>query len=178
MVHVGWPMSWLITVDYREGILWLSFYPESQSGGSFTLLPLEQVRMFLLSAKRSKEPPPPTTTTTTTKLHVIKTTMIYWMIVLLFYVLVKNFSFIWRCHYCWCRTAKFRPSLGTFGLWGGRDLSCATPAVTRDLGFCGLIPRTVPPLNCLIWQARVLRTYSNWGPHEYNTKFELDKMKC
>jgi hypothetical protein len=38
---------------------------------------------------------------------------------------------------CW-------PMLGTHGLWAGRDLYRATPAVTRDLGFSGLIRRTAP----------------------------------
>jgi hypothetical protein len=38
---------------------------------------------------------------------------------------------------------KFRPMLGAQGLWAGRDLYHA-PAVTRDLGFSGLIRRTVP----------------------------------
>jgi hypothetical protein len=32
--------------------------------------------------------------------------------------------------------------LGAQGLWAGRDLYRATPAVTRDLGFSGLIRRT------------------------------------
>ena len=40
--------------------------------------------------------------------------------------------------------AKFRPMLGAQGLWAGRDLYGATPAVTRDLGFSGLIRRTAP----------------------------------
>jgi hypothetical protein len=39
---------------------------------------------------------------------------------------------------------KFRPMLGSQGLWAGRDLYRATPAVTRDLGFTGLIQRTAP----------------------------------
>jgi hypothetical protein len=39
---------------------------------------------------------------------------------------------------------KFRPMLGAQGLWAGRDLYRATPAVTRDLGFSGLIRRTAP----------------------------------
>jgi hypothetical protein len=41
---------------------------------------------------------------------------------------------------------KFRPMLGTRGLWAGRDLYRAKPAVTRDLGFSGLIRRTAPYL--------------------------------
>jgi hypothetical protein len=40
--------------------------------------------------------------------------------------------FIWRA-------AKFRPMLGAQGLGPGRDLYRATPAVTRSLGFFGLI---------------------------------------
>jgi predicted RNA-binding Zn-ribbon protein involved in translation (DUF1610 family) len=61
---------------------------------------------------------------------------------LLFYVPLKNFSLIWRRHHCRWRAAKFRPMLGVQGLWAGRDLYRATPAVTRDLGFSGLIRRT------------------------------------
>jgi hypothetical protein len=61
-----------------------------------------------------------------------------------FYVPLKNTSLIWRRHHCWWRSAKFRPVLDAQGLWAGRDLYCATPAVTRDLGFSGLIWRTTP----------------------------------
>jgi hypothetical protein len=39
---------------------------------------------------------------------------------------------------------KFRPMFGAQGLWTGRDLYRATPTVTRDLGFFGLIRRTAP----------------------------------
>jgi hypothetical protein len=39
---------------------------------------------------------------------------------------------------------KFRPMLGAQGLWAGRDLYRATPAVTRDPGLSGLIRRTAP----------------------------------
>jgi hypothetical protein len=63
---------------------------------------------------------------------------------LLFYVPLKNISLIWRRHHCWWRAAKFRPMLGAQGLWAGRDLYRATPNVTRDLGFFGLIRRTAP----------------------------------
>jgi hypothetical protein len=49
-----------------------------------------------------------------------------------------------RRHHCRWRAAKFRPMLGAQGLWAGRDLYRATPAVTRDLGFSGLIRRTAP----------------------------------
>jgi hypothetical protein len=42
------------------------------------------------------------------------------------------------------RATKFRPMLGAQGLWAGRDLYRATPAVTRGLGFSGLIRRNAP----------------------------------
>jgi hypothetical protein len=61
-----------------------------------------------------------------------------------FYVPLKNFSLIWRRHHCRWRAAKFRPMLGAQGVWAGRDLYRATPAVTRGVGFSGLIWRTAP----------------------------------
>jgi hypothetical protein len=61
-----------------------------------------------------------------------------------FYVPLKTFSLIWRCHYCRWRAAKFRAMLGPRGLWAGSDIYGATPAVTRGLGFSGLIRRTAP----------------------------------
>jgi hypothetical protein len=68
-----------------------------------------------------------------------------WLIdYLLFYVPLKNTSLIWRRHHCRWKAAKFRPMLGAQGLWAGRDLYLATPAVTRDLGFSSLIRRTAP----------------------------------
>ena len=68
-----------------------------------------------------------------------------WLIdYLRFYVPLKNFSLIWRRHHCRWRAAKFRPMLGAQGLWAGRDLYRATPALTQDLGFSGLIRRTAP----------------------------------
>ena len=66
-----------------------------------------------------------------------------WLIdYLLFYVLLKNISLMWRRHHYQWRAAKFRSMLGAQGLWAGRDLYRATPAVTRGLGFSGLIRRT------------------------------------
>jgi hypothetical protein len=60
-----------------------------------------------------------------------------WLIdYLRFYVPLNNFSLI--------RAKKFRPMFGAQGLWAGKDLYRATPAVTRDLGFSGLIRRTAP----------------------------------
>jgi hypothetical protein len=44
-------------------------------------------------------------------------------------------------------------SLPLKGLWAGRDLYRATPVVTRDLGFSGLIRRTAPFCR-LIWHTR------------------------
>jgi hypothetical protein len=68
-----------------------------------------------------------------------------WLIdYLRFYVPLKNISLIWRRHHCRWRAAKFRPMIGAQGLWAGRDLYRATPTVTRDLGFSGLIRRTAP----------------------------------
>jgi hypothetical protein len=54
-------------------------------------------------------------------------------------------SLMWRRHHCRWRAAKFRPMLGTQGLWAGRNIYRATPAVTRDLGFSGLIGSEGPP---------------------------------
>jgi hypothetical protein len=71
-----------------------------------------------------------------------------------FYVPLKNISLIWIRHHCRWRAAKFRPMLGAQGLWAGRDLYRATPAVTRDLGFSGLIRRTAP-FNRLLRHTRV-----------------------
>jgi hypothetical protein len=69
----------------------------------------------------------------------------FWLIdYLRFYVPLKNFSLIWRRHHYRWRAAKFRPMLGAQGLWAGRDLYRATPTMTRDLGFFGLVRRTAP----------------------------------
>jgi hypothetical protein len=46
-------------------------------------------------------------------------------------------------HHCRWRAAKFRPMLGAQGLYR------ATPAVTRDLGFSGLIRRTAQCIRLL-----------------------------
>jgi hypothetical protein len=69
----------------------------------------------------------------------------FWLIdYLLFYVPPKNISLIWRRHHYRWRAAEFRPMLGAQSLWAGRDLYRAAPAVTRSLGFSGLIRRTAP----------------------------------
>jgi hypothetical protein len=57
-----------------------------------------------------------------------------------------------RRHHCQWRAVKSSPMLGAQGLWAGRDLYHATPAVTQDLGFCYLIRRTVP-FSRLLWHA-------------------------
>jgi hypothetical protein len=81
----------------------------------------------------------------------------YWLIYyLLFYVPLKNFSLIWR-RYGW-RAAKFRPMLGAQGLWAGRDLYRAIPAVAQGLGFSGLIRRTT-------LFSRLLR-HATWFEHD------------
>jgi hypothetical protein len=56
----------------------------------------------------------------------------------------QEYYITWRRHHCRWRAAKFRPMLGAQGLWAGRDLYRATPAVTRGLSFSGLIRRTAP----------------------------------
>ena len=60
---------------------------------------------------------------------------------------------------------KIRPLLGSYGLWAGRDLYRATPALTRGLGFCGLVRRTVP-LPWLVQQERATADLLEPGSHE------------
>jgi hypothetical protein len=68
-----------------------------------------------------------------------------WLIdYLRFYIPLKHCSLTWRRHHCRWRAAKFWPMLGAQGLWAGRDLYRATPAVMRDLGLSGLIRTTAP----------------------------------
>jgi hypothetical protein len=62
--------------------------------------------------------------------------LIDWLIdYLVFYFPLKNISLIWRRHHYRWRAEKFRPMLGAQGLWAGRNLYRATPAVTWDLAF-------------------------------------------
>jgi hypothetical protein len=75
-------------------------------------------------------------------MYMWKLRIILIFVYLLLYVPLKNFLLMWRCHHCQWRAAKFRPRLGAQGLWAGRDRYHATPAVTRGLGFSGLIQRT------------------------------------
>jgi hypothetical protein len=67
-----------------------------------------------------------------------------------FYVPLENFSLIWRRHHYRWRAAKFRSLLGAQGLWAEKDLYRATPAVTQNLGFSGLIRRTAPSSRLLL----------------------------
>ena len=86
--------------------------------------------------------------------NTLRMLVMYWLIeYLLFYIPLKNISLIWRRHHYQWRAAKFRPMLGAQGLWAGRGLYCATPAVTRGLGFSGLIRRTAP-FSCLLRHTR------------------------
>jgi hypothetical protein len=65
--------------------------------------------------------------------------------------------FTWRLH---TRAAKFRTMLGAQGIWAGRDLYRATPAVTRDLGFSGLLGR-IAPISRLLRHMGMWRIFSN-----------------
>jgi hypothetical protein len=77
-----------------------------------------------------------------------------WLIdCLLFYVSLRNILLICRRHHYQWRAAKFRPILGAQGHWTGKGLYRATPAVTRGLGFSGLIRRTAPS-SCLLRHTR------------------------
>ena len=90
-----------------------------------------------------------------------------WLFDWLFIVLrpTENISLIRRRHQCRWRAAKFRPMLGTQGLWAGRDLYRATPAVTRGLGFSRSHPNDRPIQSPLTTRKGMLRTYSNPDPH-------------
>jgi hypothetical protein len=90
------------------------------------------------------------------------------------------------------RFAKFRPMVNAQGFWAGRDLYRATPAVTRELGFPGLIRKTAPfsrllrhtrgygksitriltgPHSVAFYDTQGMwRTYSNPYPHLYILK--------
>jgi hypothetical protein len=76
-------------------------------------------------------------------------------------------SWIWRHYHCQWRVAKFRPLFGYLGLWVGRGLYCATPAVTRGLScFPDLIRRTTRHLISNDTQ-EMWRFYSNQEPHRW-----------
>jgi hypothetical protein len=75
------------------------------------------------------------------------------------------FLLIWRSHHYRWRAAKYRSMLGAQGLWAGRDLYRAIPAVTRDLGFSDLIRRTAPFSQLLKDYKDMWRIYSNPDPY-------------
>jgi hypothetical protein len=78
--------------------------------------------------------------------HILWWSLMYCFICdwLMFYVLLKNISLLWRRHHYLWRAAKFRPMLGAQGLSAGRDLYPATPAVTRYLVFFRSHPKDHP----------------------------------
>ena len=84
----------------------------------------------------------------------------------LFYGPLENIWLISRRHHCRWRGCKFRTVLGTQGLWAWRDLFGVTPAVTRGLGFSGLIRMTTPFNHLLLlvkgWKIKAYAEYS--GP--------------
>jgi hypothetical protein len=51
---------------------------------------------------------------------------------------------IWRRHHYRRRAVKVKPMLGALGVWAGRDLYHAKPAVTWSLGFSDRIKMTAP----------------------------------
>jgi hypothetical protein len=56
----------------------------------------------------------------------------------------RIFSFAWKRHHYRWRAAKFRPILRAQDFLAGRDIYCASPSVTRGVGFSCLIRRTAP----------------------------------
>jgi hypothetical protein len=99
---------------------------------------------------------------------------------LLFYVPLKNFSCVLRRHHYRWMAAKCRPLLAPQGLWAGRDPYRATAAVTRDLGFSGLIRRTASFSRLLRHTCKgVWRIYSNPYPHSvdsYDTQEDAEGL--
>ena len=96
-----------------------------------------------------------------------------WLIdYLLFYVTLENVSLMWRRYHCRWRAAKFRPMFGIQGLRAGRNLFRATPVVTQDLGFSGLIRMTAPFSHHLLqhergcWEPILTRTRTPMGHSE------------
>jgi hypothetical protein len=92
---------------------------------------------------------------------------ISWLIIyLLLYVPLKSISLMWRRHHYRWRATKFRPILGVQGLWEGRDLYRATPAVTRGLGFFSRShPKDRPIQSPFTTHKGMWRIYSNPDPH-------------
>jgi hypothetical protein len=72
----------------------------------------------------------------------------------------------------------FWPTLGAEGLWAGRDLYRATPAVTWGLGFPGLIRRTAP-FSRLLRPTRGCGGSILTGPHSvasYDTQGDAENL--
>jgi hypothetical protein len=57
----------------------------------------------------------------------------------------QEFFIYMETYHCRWRAEKFWPMLGAQGLWAGRDLYRATPTVTLDIGFSGIIRRNRLP---------------------------------
>jgi hypothetical protein len=72
---------------------------------------------------------------------------------------------IWRRHHYWWKAPKFKHMIGAQGLWAGRNLYRATPAVTRGFGFSGLIRRTASVQSPLMTHKGAWRIYSYPDPH-------------
>jgi hypothetical protein len=94
----------------------------------------------------------------------------------------RIFSLKWRRHHCRWRAAKFRPMFGAQGLWAGRDLYRVTPAVTRDLGFSGLIQKTTPFSRLLrhtrVCESILTRILTWWVSTEENIKMVVKINIC
>ena len=72
----------------------------------------------------------------------------------------------WGRYHCRWGSSISRPPLSSCGLWAGRDVYRATPAVTRDLGLSSLIWGT--PCSVASYAQtgiELLRTHSNPDPH-------------
>lgn len=84
--------------------------------------------------------------------------LIDWLIShILFRVVLEIISFLCGRHRCRWMTSKHWPLICTYGLWARRILSMPYIAVTRGLGFQGIIRRTTP----FCRHVRILRIYSN-----------------
>jgi hypothetical protein len=75
------------------------------------------------------------------------------------------------------RAAKSRLMLGAQGLWAGSDLYRATPTVTRDLGFSGLIRRIAPFSRLLRYTRGLWKIYSNTDLHGSCMKWNAPYQK-
>jgi hypothetical protein len=87
----------------------------------------------------------------------------------IFYTYRKINSYIWKCHHCQCRAAKFTPMLGAQGLWAGRNLYRATPAVAWGFGFSG----RSHPKSPVLTQKGMRINYSSLDPRGLNVRLAL-----